>query len=576
MRLIIKEYLASLRERNELDAIIPDLLSQIGLNVFVSPSRGMKEYGVDIAAVGKLNGDSEKVYLFSVKSGNLTRSTWSSNSDQALRPSLDQIIDSFIPHRIPQEHMDKPIVICLCFGGEINSGVRQEVSGYISKNTDKSISFEEWNGDKLSDYIEKYFMREDIAPENIRGYLRKSLAMVDEPDVSFKHFTELVFALCKTVPKKPKDRLTILRQLHIYTWILYSWAREANNIESAYLASELVLLRGWDICKTHLEDKKKHNKEALATLNSIINLNHGISNHYIDKVIYPHCGNLHSISSSISPSCPTDVNLKLFDLIGRIALCGIWTYWQLTKIDSEVKPESIMFLQDKYNKINQAIIQTINNNPMLFSPYKDEQAIDITLAMFCLSLDNSNLDSVKVWAYRLTESIYVNLRDHRAYPANLYDYAELIEHPLKNTDEYRESVTKGAILYPYLSIFSAIFNFDETYNLVKKIKSDFLSHSNFQIYFLDETSEDYLYNNNDSHGATLSHVSLDKEASVFLSEVENECELSNQFNQLTAVKYSFWPVILLACRHYQLPVPMHFLIDLYKQNNIQENSTTEG
>ena len=60
MKLILKEYLASLRERDELDAILPDLLSQLGFTVLSKPQRGTRQYGVDVAAVGALNGGIEK------------------------------------------------------------------------------------------------------------------------------------------------------------------------------------------------------------------------------------------------------------------------------------------------------------------------------------------------------------------------------------------------------------------------------------------------------------------------------------------------------------------------------------
>jgi len=73
MKLIIREYLGSLRERSELDAILPDLLSQLGLNVYSRPGRGTRQNGVDVGAVGSLNGGPEKVYLFSIKAGDLTR-----------------------------------------------------------------------------------------------------------------------------------------------------------------------------------------------------------------------------------------------------------------------------------------------------------------------------------------------------------------------------------------------------------------------------------------------------------------------------------------------------------------------
>lgn len=60
MKLILKQYLASLKERAELDAVLPDLLSSMGMNVFISPTRGVKEYGVDMAAIGKVNGEEKK------------------------------------------------------------------------------------------------------------------------------------------------------------------------------------------------------------------------------------------------------------------------------------------------------------------------------------------------------------------------------------------------------------------------------------------------------------------------------------------------------------------------------------
>lgn len=94
MKLILKEYLSSLRERGELDAILPDLLSQLGLNVYSRPGRGTRQDGVDVGAVGSLDDGPEKVYLFSIKPGDLTRKGWDGDSVQSLRPSLNEIIDA--------------------------------------------------------------------------------------------------------------------------------------------------------------------------------------------------------------------------------------------------------------------------------------------------------------------------------------------------------------------------------------------------------------------------------------------------------------------------------------------------
>ena len=131
MKLVIRQYLASLKERGELDALLPDLLSQMGLEVFLKPGIGSRQYGVDVGAVGKLSQDTEeKVFLFSVKSGDLGRKDWDGGNPQDLRPSINEIIDVFIPTRVPSEYKGLPVEICLCFGGEIKEEVRANAVSY--------------------------------------------------------------------------------------------------------------------------------------------------------------------------------------------------------------------------------------------------------------------------------------------------------------------------------------------------------------------------------------------------------------------------------------------------------------
>ena len=98
MKIILKEYLASLKERGDLDkAVLPNLLSELGLRVLSTPMIGTRQNGVDIAAVGKIKGeDKEKfLYLFCIKAGNITRRDWEV-SEQAVRPELNEIRDVYL------------------------------------------------------------------------------------------------------------------------------------------------------------------------------------------------------------------------------------------------------------------------------------------------------------------------------------------------------------------------------------------------------------------------------------------------------------------------------------------------
>ena len=131
MKLILKQYLSSLRERGELDVVLPDLLSQLGLNVFSRPGRGTRQDGVDVGAVGCLFGGEEKVYLFSVKPGGLTRRDWLNESQQSLYPSLTEILYAYIPNRLPTEHRGKPIVICIVVGGIFRNRFAHNLKGLL-------------------------------------------------------------------------------------------------------------------------------------------------------------------------------------------------------------------------------------------------------------------------------------------------------------------------------------------------------------------------------------------------------------------------------------------------------------
>jgi hypothetical protein len=134
MKLLFRNYLASLREREELDAILPDLLSELGYTVYSRPQRGTAQAGVDIAAVGKDDDGERKLFLFSVKQGDLTRQSWD-GTPQALRSSLNEILDTYIPTKIPKRYQKLKIVICLVFGGDMQEQVRSAVNGYIKRNS---------------------------------------------------------------------------------------------------------------------------------------------------------------------------------------------------------------------------------------------------------------------------------------------------------------------------------------------------------------------------------------------------------------------------------------------------------
>lgn len=570
MKLIIREYLASLRERGELDAILPDLLSQLGLNVFSRPARGTRQDGVDVGAVGDLDGGEKKVYLFSIKPGDLSRRSWDGDSQQALRPSLNEIIDSYLPNRLPMEHRDKNVVICIALGGEVLEPVRPLLAGYMAQNATARISFEEWNGDKIASLIQSSFLREDLLPKNARSSLRKSLAMIDEPEISYRHFASLVRALADAALEDDSKRVTSIRQLSVCLWILFSWAREAKNTESAFLASELTLLHAWEVFKHFAGANNRQYESVLTALLSTFLAYQQISNSYLGENVLPFVDKRHALSVAIRGACSLDVNLKLFDLLGRLSIDGIWSYWGvLRSIDREGNGSAQLIAE--WQERCGAVRDLILNNPALLLPASDDQAIEILISCWLLLTDDRNQDFVRSWMAEIIGRATFAIESNGKYPCILNEYVELLDHPVSRDDEYRQRATAGSVLYPTIALISSLLGDRGTFEEVARVKADLLKHCTFQLWYPDTDSERNFYSDRAAHGATLSELAVDRLMDDFLKQVFDECEHSSSFIDLSAIRLNWWPLIMVACRHYRLPPPPHFFQKFYARSEESTN-----
>lgn len=553
MKLIIKQYLVSLKERDELDVILPDLLSQLGLNVFSRPKRGTRQYGVDVAAVGSLDGEVEKVYLFSIKSGDLKRDSWDGTS-QALRSSLNQIQDTYIRSHLPTEHTNKTIVICLCFGGDIQEEVRHDVESYITNNTSDKITFEEWNGDKLAELILTSFLHENLLPD-LHSQLRKSLALLDEPDASYRHFSKLIKTLSSNY-KNDKDIIKRLRQINICLWILFSWARDAGNIEAAYLASEFPVLHAWQLAKTSASKAKKSKaeQEIFDTFQSIVGTYARITVEYCLKII-PHVSKRYALSNAVHSQSGLDVNLKLFDVLGRLSFHGLWLFGSLGIEDSDSQRLIALHLE--------ATKQFIFNNPELLLPIKDSQVIDISIAILFF-LISGDTGFVKKWLLEMVQRADFSYLTRNHYPCNISKYSQLVEHVLmpNKGDDYFQEVTQGSILFPMIALWAALLEDEELYQKVQMLKENHLKHCNFQLCFPEETSEKHFYLNDDIHGTALCEVWIERSMDEFFKQIQEECQHSH-FDKLSAIESKFPLLIIMACRHYRLPLPANFFIKFF-------------
>ena len=568
MKLWFRSYLASMRERGELDAILPDLLSELGYNVYSRPQRGTAQAGVDIAAVGLDEDGEKKVFLFSVKQGDLTRQSWNDGTPQALRPSIDEILDNYIPHRIPKRYQKLKVVICLVFGGDMQEQVRSTVEGYMGRNSGEKISFDEWNGDKLAGLLLQGILREEIMPKALRSHFQKSVALVDEPDIAYRHFSRLVRDL-SALADNDKAKIRTARQLYIATWVLFVWARDVGNVEAAYQASELLLLNLWELVRPYVGQKHSTAGKAITlVLHYAIQLHLAIASELIEQKIFPHVGIQDGIGMAVQGRSSADINLKLFDTLGRIASTGLWLHWLVERYMDESAREDARL---KITKFTEMGFKLINNNRALFLPLQDQHGIEVAMFLLFVTAVNGNMHDAHAWLREMVNRISYSVRTHGKYPCVFLEYRTLVAHPRDRTDDYRKEATAGSILIPVLAAFLSALESHEALEKLVDLKAKELEHCTLQLWLPDNSSEDHFYKGARDHGVTLSDVPLSRTGNELVSLVKNACDQTEGYSTLSAIVTGYWPIIITACRHYRLPVPPQMWIDMVHDPSIDNH-----
>jgi hypothetical protein len=556
MKLLLKQYLSSLNERDELDVVLPDIMSEVGYTVISRPKRGTTQYGVDVAAVGPHPKTGERaLFLLSIKSGDLARADWATGK-QALRPSLEEIIEVYIPKHVPVRYRDLPIIVALCFGGDIQEDVRLRVDGFIDKNTNPGkLDFEEWNGDHIANLIATGLLRENIFPKAMQTSFRKAVALVDEPTVCAAHFHDLLRQLVETPPKKLAERLCLARQIYLATWTIFVWCRDAENLEAAYRVSALATLRMWDLCHPHF-GKAKLAKELAEVMQKMISLSHIIAAAFIEQHVAPYCETEDGLGISVPSASSVDINLKLFEVLGRVALSGLWLIhtkaFQPDGVDPDYESALDTALQDSLNMI----CNMIKNNQVFYTPLRDDHAIEITLTALFL-MQCKAYEFLANWIKQIALSSIFSHRSNGQYPCALCEYADLAMHP-KAVEGYQEEATVGSILYPTLGVWLAIFKDTESFHYLAEFHAKDMTHSTWQLWIPDTTSEEHFYLNSAVHGSCISHLTTSNGPEALLEQVRKEIIACMEFGELSAIQYGQWPVVLMACQVYRLPIPPHF------------------
>ena len=337
--------------------------------------------------------------------------------------------------------------------------------------------------------------------------------------------------------------------------MLFVWSRDADNVEAAYLASELAILRIWELGREALPKNNAESRALDQVLGQAIKLHLVICGEFLDKKIFPTVSTLHATSMAINTRSAVDVNLKLFDVLGRIAMAGLWLGWTVRRTGQDASATMKVILAKA--------LELIRNNPALCHPLRDDHAIEMSLILL-LSLQCGELQSeVGAWFSDTIDNIDFSYRGERNYPCVFTDYGELLYHPKKGDEEYFREATSGSILIPLLAAWAAGVGHREALETLVKLKSEVLQHCTLQAWLPADDTEDRIYVGDTDHGFCLSDLPVEGDGSALLQALREACRRVEALANLSAVRLDVWPLVLVACRHYRLPVPPQFWIDAF-------------
>jgi hypothetical protein len=171
-----------------------------------------------------------------------------------VRPSLNEILDVYIPHHVDEEHRELPKKIVVCCGGDIKPTVRPNWNAYKMQHTKQGVrEYDFWGGDKLALLIEKYVLDEYLFPESAQKQMRKTIALADQNEDEPRHFYALVqdtlFERGLPTGDSSSDRRKrqrALRLLNLSLNIVFHWCKESDNLRPAILCAERTVLLAWD------------------------------------------------------------------------------------------------------------------------------------------------------------------------------------------------------------------------------------------------------------------------------------------------------------------------------------------
>ena len=549
MRIVLLEYLRMLRESGEFDALLPDLLLSMNIVPVSKAQVGVRQAGVDLAAVGDDENGVRTFWLFVLKRGDLGRRDWDT-TPQSVRQSLDEIKDVYLRNHISPEHVALPVRIVVSTTGDFKQDFEQQRVGYAGANTQPGRSYAYWNGDRIAALMEEHLLDEYALPPDARSELRRALALVGEPDYELEHFFALLELLLdgnidKAAVKEKTKRnfLRALRTTSLALGILCRWAAEESNLKSAVIACERTLLWTWDAIRLR---GLTENPDIVSAYVRVVGIYLNTTVEYVNKVQ----SHLYT-KDALARYQPESALLteRVFEEIGIIATIGLaHLMWGATCGDDK--------RQEDAEALASTLAAFLTTHRASGSPCYDGQSIDIALALMVLFL-TKHAEAAKTWLRELSGRLTFGFQSGRWFPISTDSFDDLVELQIDRNDVDMTKLKETSWMVPILAQWMATLEIEDAYANLVGLRLDALKDTTFQLWYPDDKTDDHLYRGSAHFESGIAEAPIDlpptaQEMRAMMKKTRDESPVKDRIVS-SAAKVGIGWLDFIACRHFRTP-----------------------
>lgn len=558
MKLVIAEYLRTLKERDELDRLLPDLLVEMGYVPLARPQTGNRQFGVDLAARGKGPGSGiEELLLAVVKKGDIGRTEWD-GGDQSVRQSINEILDVYLKSHVESQDKDKSVHIVVVANGELKQVIQASWCGFVA-DAQSRARIEFWGADHLAELIEKHLLDEHVFRDGERKHLRRALALSGDCDYDRRDLHRLFLQTLglsasgelDSSPKTGKVLLKALRIVSLSAHAFASWALVEGDARQGLKGMERALLWVWHRIQLCDEStRKKATSEVFGTfwMGYLV-----ACKNYFER-LQPHCYVEDALLGYGGDS--SELSVIAFEVIGTLATIGLSPVLVASSDQAEFEERL-----DQARIVADALVSLIELNGICSSPCLDRHSQDISLALSLLLLSN-RVDEARKWLRILVRNIDYSYKAKKYVPICTDSLDDLPEEGGWSGGETSGRLMNTSWTLAVLAGWSAILGEDDRYETLARECRESYPDVCVQLWHPDEDLYKHLYFGPAQFrcGASEAPISLPEQSTTWRDHIKTILESDQaRIDQASPASQAGLPALdIIACRHFLTPIPPYY------------------